>query len=60
MANIVPIEDKDGEMVDIEIYCSDFCAQTSDHYKGWYGCVEISVSQPCECCDANVGGLDEE
>ena len=60
MANIVPIEDEDGEMVDVEVYCSGFCAQSSDHYAGWYGCAEISVSQPCERCEAHVQGLDEE
>ena len=60
MANIVPIEDEEGEMVDIEVYCSDFCAQSSKHYRGWYGCAEISTSQPCECCEAHVHGLDEE
>ena len=47
-------------MVDIEVYCSDFCAQSSDHYAGWYGCAEISVSQPCESCGTHVQGLDEE
>ena len=60
MANIVPIEDEGGDVVDTEVYCSDFCAQSSDHYAGWYGCAEISVSQPCESCGTHVQGLDEE
>ena len=61
MAHIVPIEDSSGDMVDYEVYCSDFCSRTtSDNYSGWYGLVEISTSQPCESCGNMVQGLDEE
>lgn len=61
-ANIVPITNDDDELIDLEVYCSDFCAKSSDSYAGWYGCVEISVTQECEAsdCDNVVHGLDEE
>ena len=60
MAHVALIKDEDGDVVDYEVYCSDYCARTSKHYAGWNGCVEISVSEPCECCEENVQGLDEQ
>lgn len=42
MAHLTLIEDKDGQLVDTEVYCSDYCAKSSEHYAGWYGCAEIS------------------
>jgi len=45
--------------VDYEVYCSDFCARTSELYNGWNGCNEISSSEPCAKCGGNVPGLDE-
>ena len=59
MAHIVPIEDEDGNLVDIEVYCTDSCAQESTNYEGWYGCQEISTSTLCESCGDMVEGLDE-
>ena len=35
-ANIVLIEDIDGDVVDQEVYCSDICARSSKHYAGWH------------------------
>jgi len=46
----VLIEDADGEVVDAERYCSDFCARGSDHYAGWDGCNEVDGPQWCEGC----------
>ena len=60
MAHLVRIEDETGDTIDLEIYCSDFCAQESEHYQGWNGCNEIGVSQPCESCEAHVQGVDED
>lgn len=59
MANLVFIEDTYGELLDVEVYCSDYCAQTSADYAGWHGCNEISFSQPCEHCGELVEGLDK-
>jgi len=58
MAHIVLIEDKDGDVVDQVVYCSDFCAQEHDSYAGWNGCAEISVSEPCAGCGETVEGMD--
>jgi len=50
MTHLVFIEDAHGDVVDQEVYCSDFCASTSDLYNGWNGCNEINVSEPCASC----------
>ena len=59
MAHLTLIEDKDGQLVDTEVYCSDYCAKSSKHYAGWFGCAEFSFSEPCKSCGENVPGLDE-
>ena len=59
MAHIVLIEDKDGDVVDQAVFCSDFCAQEHADYAGWSGCAEISVSEPCESCGEIVEGLNQ-
>jgi len=58
MAHLVFIEDRYGDVVDYEVYCSDSCANTSELYNGWNGCNEISVTEPCANCEAVVPGLD--
>ena len=59
MAHLTYIEDKQGDVVDQEVYCSDFCARVSPNYGGWNGCNEISVSEPCANCGETVEGLDQ-
>jgi len=59
MAHLTFIEDKDGDVVDQEVYCSDYCARTSKLYNGWNGCAEITTSEPCAKCGEMVTGLDE-
>jgi len=56
MAHFVVIEDKQGELVDVEVYCSDYCAQTSPAYAGWYGCMEVEFDTPCVACGKTVAG----
>ena len=60
MSHLVLLEDIDGDVVDYNGYCSDFCARDDPDYDGWNGCNEISVSQPCVGCGTLVEGLDEE
>ena len=60
MAHLTYIKDSHGDVVDQEVYCSDFCARGSDYYGGWNGCNEISVSEPCADCGTMVQGLDED
>lgn len=59
MTHIVTIEDKSGDIVDVNYYCSDFCAKTDVHYRGWNGCHE-TISAECECCGTITGWLGEE
>ena len=50
MAHIHIIEDKQGDMIDQKIYCSDSCNtyDNQENYQGWNGCNEISFTQPCD------------
>tara|TARA_R110000824_G_scaffold341630_1_gene528064 strand:- start:58 stop:240 length:183 start_codon:yes stop_codon:yes gene_type:complete len=59
MAHLTFIEDESGDVVDNEVYCSDYCAKQSKRYGGWNGCNEISTSEPCAECGEMVAGLDE-
>ena len=54
MANITLIEDSSGDLVDLEYYCSDTCARTSEHYDGWYGCVELYQQEWCQHCGTEL------
>lgn len=56
MANIVTIEDPQGEVVDINYYCSDGCAKYDPDYAGWNGCNEIhDHPQWCGTCNESLG-----
>lgn len=55
MANIVIIEDVNGDTIDIKEYCSDSCAREDPNYRGWYGCVESEGV--CENCDEVLGEM---
>lgn len=60
MAHLQIIEDENGDMIDYIVYCSDSCNRSSNpDYQGWYGCHEISTTQPCAACGQTVEGLDE-
>jgi hypothetical protein len=65
MANLHFIEDNYGDIVDVIVFCSDYCHReysftNSLDYGGWNGCNEISFSEPCAECGDMVSGLDEE
>lgn len=42
MAHLVFIEDAQGDVIDAEAYCSDYCAKTSPAYAGWNGCHQLT------------------
>ena len=56
MAHFVLIEDAQGELVDVEVYCSDFCARQSSCYAGWYGAQEVEFDTKCTLCGEVVKG----
>jgi len=62
MAHLQFIEDAQGDVVDYVVFCSDYCSRchAAGDYKGWNGCNEISVGEPCAECGAPVAGLDED
>ena len=60
MAHVTLIEDNTGDLVDLEYYCSDSCARTSEHYDGWYGAVELHNQEWCEFCGVALGYYKEE
>ncbi len=57
MANINMIEDEQGQIIDLEYFCSDYCAKTSDNYKGWYGCVEVEEDNKQKCFNPRCNNL---
>ena len=59
MANVVFIEDNNGDTIEANYYCSDFCAQTDDSYAGCYGSVETEHDTVCGCCRVKIVGLTE-
>jgi hypothetical protein len=58
MAHYVLVEDSQGELIDLEVYCSDSCAQTSPAYAGWYGAQEVEFNTLCagEFCETVILG----
>jgi hypothetical protein len=54
--NIVLITDSNGDTVDVNCYCSDFCAQTDPLYQGWFGCVPAAYDTTCLACAEPIKG----
>jgi hypothetical protein len=59
-AHLIDIDDKDGQVVDRNYYCSDTCAKTDEKYNGWNGCHEIFTWEICENCSKELVWYDEE
>jgi hypothetical protein len=51
MAHFVFIDDAYGDLIDLRIYCSDFCAQSDNAYAGWNGANELDHESYCESCN---------
>lgn len=54
MSHLVPIEDSNGELVEVHYYCSDSCAKTDPLYAGWYGCHETTGPEVCLACGESI------
>ena len=63
MAHLHEIEDKEGDVIDRKVYCSDRCNiwDNPDNYSGWNGCIEISFTQYCDRkgCSNIVKGIED-
>ena len=60
MAHITHIEDKAGDVVECEYYCSDSCARQSQRYKGWNGCHELHTVEFCQACNVELYAIEDE
>ena len=63
MAHLHLIEDSQGDVVEQIVFCSDFCHQDYIErenliYGGWFGCQEISITEPCANCETEVQGIE--
>lgn len=54
MAHLNTIEDSTGDLIDLEYFCSDYCAKFSDNYNGWYGAMEIYQPENCQTCNTGL------
>ena len=54
MAHIVLIEDDNGDVIDGNWYCSDYCAQTDKSYDGWFGAQYCHYETACTACGQPV------
>ena len=59
MSNINIIEDAKGDLEDLEYFCSDYCAQSSEHYAGWHGCVELYYQEFCQNCGKTLNFVED-
>lgn len=58
-AHLRLIEDTDGQLVDVDYFCSDYCHRRyCDLYKipyeGWNGCNQVMAPQYCENCKEEI------
>ena len=60
MCNVNLIDDTDGQLIDIEYFCSDSCATESKNYKGFYPCVELDHLEKCQTCNVKLGYLNHD
>ena len=65
MTHIHIIEDKQGDVIDYNYFCSDscnqdFCEENKLKYDGWYGGVEHDANLLCEYCEEPLRGLTTE
>jgi hypothetical protein len=62
MAHAVYIKDVAfNDVVDVEWFCSDFCARGHAQYDGWNGCLENYTAPFCqnEACNAKLNWFNE-
>jgi hypothetical protein len=62
MSHYFPIEDVEGNLVDVVPFCSDWCHwnwcdQNGKRYGGWNGCHEHDHTEVCANCGWVMPGL---
>ena len=65
MAHTFMHEGKNGDLVDLTYFCSDFChrqwcERTGNKYGGWNGCHELYSAEQCASCGMGLTYFDEE
>lgn len=63
MAHYYEVNDKRGDLVDVLVFCSDwchrnYCERGEVEYGGWNGCHELEFTTPCQECGEAIPGLD--
>ena len=55
------IEDENGDLVDVEEFCSDWCHRehVGEAYRGWHGCNESEFNTVCQNCEKIILGVNE-
>jgi hypothetical protein len=58
-AHLYEYNDENGDIVDVEYFCSDWChrhwcSDTGHEYQGWNGCHEVDAPRYCTCCEAEI------
>ena len=56
------IENQQGNIVDINEFCSDSCNRehSGESYSGWDGCHETEFNTKCKNCDTTIKGFAGE
>ena len=57
---ILIFDDENVDVVDVEYFCSDYCARESEDYDGWSGCHELHYPQKCQSCGVHLGYWNED
>lgn len=57
--HIFPVEDANGNIVDVHVFCSDgchrdYCDLTLQPYGGWNGCQEWEAPVTCHYCGTTL------
>ena len=57
---ILIFDDENVDVVDVEYFCSDYCARESEDYAGWSGCHELHHQEKCKTCNSHLGYWDQD
>lgn len=65
MAHYYEHEDKNGDLIDLTAFCSDWCHQNwcrrnGMEYQGWNGCHESPYDYTCAECEQECEGTGNE